>query len=112
MNETQLMQAILSEFGARPDLRIWRANVLVARTGTGRVVRAGVKGQADISGIRLPTGQRVEIEVKSRTGRQTKQQRAWQRMIERFGGLYILAASLDDVRRALPVSPFSTETNA
>ena len=36
-------------------------------------------------------GQRLEVEVKSATGRQSKAQRAFQKMIEKFGGLYVLA---------------------
>lgn len=101
MSESALVQSILATFGARPDLRIWRANVLVARDASGRVVRAGVKGQADISGVLAPHGRRIEIECKTPTGRQSEDQRAWQAMIERHGGLYILARSVDDVRRAL-----------
>lgn len=100
MSETDLVQSILIRFGSRPDMRLWRANVLVARDQSGRVVKSGVKGQADISGI-LQGGRRIEIECKTATGRQTPEQIAWQRMIERFGGLYILARSVDDVERAL-----------
>lgn len=101
MSEAAIQQAILAEFGARPDLRIWRANVLVARDQSGRIIRAGIKGQADISGI-LADGRRLEIEVKTATGRQSQDQKRWQRMIERFNGLYILARSVEDVRAALP----------
>lgn len=101
MTEAELQRDILATFGARDDVRLWRANVLVARTKDGRVVRAGMPGQADLSGIRAGTGQRVEIEVKGPRGRQTEEQQRWQAMIERFNGLYILARSVDDVRRAL-----------
>lgn len=101
MSEAHLVQSILATFGARPDLRIWRANVLVARDQSGRIVRAGVKGQADISGILSPSGRRVEIECKAATGRQTREQKAWQAMIEKHGGLYILARSIEDVSAAL-----------
>lgn len=99
--ESDLVQSILVRFGSRPTLRLWRANVLVARDQSGRVVKAGIKGQADISGILAPSGRRIEIECKTQTGRQTDEQRAWQWMIERMGGLYVLARSTDDVERAL-----------
>lgn len=98
--ETQLVSDILHEFGSLPTLRLWRANVLVARTRTGQVVRAGIVGQADISGIRVG-GQRIEVECKAGRGQQTEAQRNWQAMIEKFGGLYILARSVDDVRAGL-----------
>lgn len=101
MTESHLVHSILEEFGALPSLRIWRANVIVARTQQGRVIRAGVVGQADISGIMLPGGRRLEIECKSPTGKQRDAQRHWQAMIEKFGGLYVLARSTDDVRVAL-----------
>jgi len=97
--EREIQLAILREFGTRPSMRIWRANVGVARIGR-RVVRFGVPGQADITGI-LPGGRRIEIEVKSPTGRQTPDQVNFQRMIERFGGLYVLARSVEDVRKAI-----------
>ncbi len=99
MTEKQIQNAILRAFGTLPALRMWRSNVGVARIGR-RVVRFGIPGQADLTGI-LPGGRRLEVEVKSPHGRQSPQQRAFQRMIERFGGLYVLARSPDDVRDAL-----------
>jgi len=71
----------------------------VARIGQ-RIIRFGVPGQADLTGI-LPDGRRLEIEVKSPTGRQTAEQRSFQQMIERFNGVYILARSIHDVRQQL-----------
>jgi len=82
-----------------PRLRLWRANVGAARIGN-RVVRFGIPGQADLTGI-LPDGRRLEVEVKSPTGRQTPSQRAFEAMIEKFNGVYVLARSTDDVRLAL-----------
>lgn len=98
--EAELVSAILHTFGSRPDLRLWRANVLVARDKSGRIIRAGIKGQADISGLLAPSGRRLEIECKAGT-KQSEAQRNWQAMIEKFGGLYILARSVDDVSIAL-----------
>jgi len=103
VTEKQVQNAILREFGTRPDLRLWRQNTGAARVGR-RFVRFGVPGQADLTGI-LPGGRRVEIEVKSPTGRQTPDQRAFQALIERFDGLYVLARSVDDVRRAIGGNP-------
>lgn len=99
--EADIQQAILIEFGSRPGLRIWRSNAGAARTRTGALVRFGVPGQADLSGIIAPHGRRLEIEVKSATGRQSDQQRKFQEMIESMGGIYILARSLEDVRNGL-----------
>jgi len=99
MSEKHLQNAILRAFGTLPGLRLWRANVGVARMGH-RWVRFGIRGQADLTGI-VPDGRRLEIEVKTSTGRQTAEQRSFQNMIERFHGIYILARSVDDVRREL-----------
>jgi hypothetical protein len=80
-------------------MRLWRANAGLARYGR-RVVAFGIPGQADLTGI-LPGGVRLEIEVKGPNGRQTNEQRAFQRMIERFGGVYVLAHSVEDVWQAI-----------
>ena len=71
-SEKSIQNDILRAFGTRPALRLWRANCGAALLG-GRVVRFGIPGQADLTGI-LPDGRRLEIEVKSPTGRQTPQQ--------------------------------------
>lgn len=97
--EKQIQNAILRTFGTRRDMRLWRANVGAARFGR-HVVRFGVPGQADLTGI-LPGGIRLEIEVKAPNGRQSREQQAFQRMIERFGGVYVLARSVEDVWRAI-----------
>ena len=99
MTEHQIQNAILREFGTRSDLRIWRANTGVARFQN-RTVRFGVPGQADLTSI-LPDGRRLEIEVKSATGRQSTDQKNYQQMIERLNGVYILARSVADVERIL-----------
>lgn len=82
-------------FGTRRDLKIWRANVGAARL-RGQRVTFGVPGQADLTGI-LPDGRRLEIEVKSPDGVQSEVQKNYQKMIEKFNGVYILARSVDDV---------------
>lgn len=104
MTEAAIQQAILAEFGARSDLRLWRQNTGAAVTKQGSLVRFGIPGQADISGIRSD-GVRIEIEVKTARGRQSQAQRRWQAMIEKHNGIYILARSVDDVRAILGDSP-------
>ena len=109
MTEQELVQQILLEFGARSDLRLWRANTGAAVRRGGGLVRFGVPGQADISGIMRPSGRRIEIECKTTRGTQSKDQRAWQRMIEWAGGLYILARRIEDVRLALGPAPLGND---
>lgn len=98
--EKTIQNAILRAYATRPWLRIWRQNTGMAQysavDGSHRTVRFGLPGQADLSGI-LNDGRRLEIEVKTARGRQSEQQQNYQRMIERFGGVYILARSVEDV---------------
>lgn len=98
--EALIQYEILSAWGAHPRLRIWRQNTGGA-TIKGRVVRFGVPGCADILGVIGPHGRLLAIEVKSATGRQTEDQLRFQRVIEHFGGVYVLARSLADVDAVL-----------
>jgi len=66
---------------------------------TGALIRFGRKGQSDIWGV--VSGRHIEIEMKSATGRQTKDQRNWQHAVERAGGIYILARKPDDALAVL-----------
>ncbi len=72
--------------------------------GKERLVRFGVKGAPDIQGV-LKTqwgGQAIAIECKRlKGGRQSNEQKQWQRNFERGGGIYILARSVNDVEVAL-----------
>jgi hypothetical protein len=53
-----------------------------------------------LSGI-LDDGRRIEIEVKTPSGRQSEQQKRFQDMIEKFNGIYILARSVEDAERGI-----------
>lgn len=95
--ESAIQADILLELGSRPDVRLWRANVMTGRSlATGRVYTAGIPGQADLTGFIRPEGWRLEVEVKSATGRQRPEQRAFQQAIDHGGGCYILARSVDE----------------
>ena len=69
-----------------------------------RRVKAGVDGQADISGIG-PFGVRVEVEVKAGKDKLSASQKAFQNMILNHGGIYIEARDvggcLDELGRHL-----------
>lgn len=92
--EKQIQADILGAVATRTDVRIWRANTGVARTMDFRaVVRFGVVGQADLTGILLGSGRRLEVEVKAPGGVQTTEQKKYQAMIVKFGGVYIVAHS-------------------
>jgi hypothetical protein len=102
MTEKQLQNAILREFGTRPDMRLWRASAGAARIGR-RFIRFGVPGQADLTGIITVGGIGVSlwIEVKSPTGRQGQEQMWFQQIVSKLGGLYVLARSVTDVENGI-----------
>ncbi len=117
MGEKKIQTDILLDFGARPDLRIWRQNTgkaygysvvanALARAGASEVLRTmpltkyGTPGAPDIHGI-IDGGRYLAIECKRPGEDLEDDQKAWRRMFEGLGGLYILAHSKDDVSREL-----------
>jgi hypothetical protein len=98
-SEKSIQNAVLRAYATRPDMRLWRSSTGAAQIDN-RFVRFGVPGQADLTGILL-NGRRLEIETKSATGRQSVDQKNYERMIVRFGGVYILARSVADVDAVL-----------
>lgn len=100
-----LVNKILLRYGATPYLRIWKNNTGAVKAGT-RFVKFGLKGSGDILGITCG-GKFIAIEVKTGTGRQSPEQKAFQSMVEKFGGIYILARdenALDDLINSLALS--------
>lgn len=96
MTESDIQTAILHYLSACPDSRWFRQNAGRAKIKD-RVVAFGTPGQADIRGIVAPLGRLVEIEVKSRTGRQSEQQKKYEAMLNSLGAVYILARCVEDV---------------
>lgn len=123
MLEKEIQNQILRQFATRDDFRLWRASTgfavpmqeikaVLAKHAPAQAaavlsrlhpIHFGVTGQADLSGI-IPGGTRIEIEVKQKDGRTSKEQQAWGAMIQRFGGVYVVARSVDDV--AVALEPF------
>lgn len=101
-SEAHVVAAILHRIGERyPQARCWRNNTGALRDPTGRLIRFGLPGSADILGLIGPEGRFLAIECKTQRGRQTEQQRKFQAMVERHGGLYVLARKAEDVDNAL-----------
>jgi hypothetical protein len=102
--ETIIQNEILRAIGSRDDLYIARRNVGLARdVNTGRVVRFGVPGEADLQGVLLVghIGLAVALEVKTPTGRQSKAQERWEAAWTRRGGFYRVVRSVADAEQAL-----------
>lgn len=99
MTERDIQSEILAAVTALPETFVWRANSFLGVTASRNIVRANVPGCADLVGCHR--GRFVAIEVKTRSGRQSEQQRRFQRAVERAGGLYVVARCTDDALAAL-----------
>lgn len=92
-----LVKQILVRLGSRRDVRIWESQVGIGRTLDGaRTFRYGLVGCSDIVGVLAPYGLILCIEAKVGDDVQLKTQAAFQRMIERMGGIYIIAYSPEE----------------
>jgi len=104
LTEAQVQSEILLGIGRDfpKTVRVWRNNSGAVKVGN-RFIRFGVSGQGDISGI-LNGGRRLEIEVKSQKGRQSKDQKNFEVMIMKFGGLYLLARDYKFVKKSIEIA--------
>lgn len=99
------MQQILVEGSAIPQCLVWRQNVglavplRLAVQGDLTPIKFGVEGQADIGGCYR--GICIQVETKSRTGKQREAQEAWQKATERAGGVYMMPRTMEDFRAGL-----------
>lgn len=106
MNNThahqELVDQILIAVGSHPRVRLWPRRVGVAiPLGKQHPVRFGIPGETDLQGIIAPWGRLLAIEVKTGSGRLSKDQARFRNMIEKFGGLYVEARSVEDALQAV-----------
>lgn len=98
--EAFILRDVLAAWGNHPRLRIARINTGAAKLN-GQFVRFNPPGTADIVGLIAPSGRMLMIECKAPRGAQSPEQVTMQRIVEKFGGLYVLARSVADVDQAL-----------
>jgi hypothetical protein len=100
--ESQILADVMKEIGCEPDFRLFRNSVGLAKYDSGAKVRYGLcVGSSDLIGILSPTGRLVSLELKTRTGRATKEQIAWLAMVRRMGGFGCVVRSASEARAAL-----------
>lgn len=90
----KITNALLVEIPKRFPARVWRRNVGATLNKTGQLVRFGVPGEADITGIIRP-GIRLEIEVKAGRDRLTEAQDSFLAMVKLHGGIAIVAHDVE-----------------
>ena len=99
--EKKIQNEIMAALGTNDRLRLWRQNTGVFRALHGEeIIKVGINGAADLSGI-LYDGRRLEIEVKSATGKTSKEQERWIKMIRNMNGVAIVARSAQDAIKQL-----------
>lgn len=94
MTESQLQDKIRLALGRIPGLCLWRNNCGVAEI-KGYKVRFGVAspGGADLIGIYK--GRFVALEIKTETGRQTPEQKQFEQLVTKLGGVYRIVRSVE-----------------
>lgn len=70
---------------------------------TGTPFKYGLTGSADIIGI-LNDGRFLAIEIKSGNATQSKEQKNFEAMIKKFGGVYFVVRSAEDALKMLTES--------
>jgi len=100
--ESEVSAGVQAYLSMRTDFWWWRANVQAGIAPSGRFMRSGVRGQADIQGILAPEGRFVGIELKrERGGALSEAQETWGKNVTAHGGLYLVARSVADVEQGL-----------
>jgi hypothetical protein len=94
LSEKDIQKAIIEYLGYK-KVFFYRNNSGAFKRDDGHFYRFGAVGSPDI--VCVITGQYVGIEVKAPKGRQSDNQKEFQRQLEAAGGRYILAYSVDDV---------------
>jgi hypothetical protein len=94
-DEIDFTHMVLLRIGADPHFRVWRQNAgkIPVRDRAGKVVRvfhAAPTGAADISGVVMRSGRRLEIELKMPKKKRSKEQIAWAELMLAAGALYQL----------------------
>lgn len=90
MGETDFVKALMMALPLALPVRLWRQNAGQWQTSVGNVIHGAPKGAADVSGIVLGPGWRLEIEAKVGVRKQTPEQKQWERRIVEWGGIYVL----------------------
>lgn len=102
--ESEVQAGVTAYLNTRTDCYWWRQNTGAARFND-FFVRFGIKGASDFIGVqaRLQShGRMFAIETKREIGGElSEDQELFRDNIQRFGGLYVVARSVDEVQLAL-----------
>ena len=94
--ETKLQNAIRLELSKAGIVR--RNNVGVYTTANGARIAIGIPGEADLT-LFAEKGQTIFIEIKTPRGRQSEQQKKFEKAITQLGYKYVIMRSVEEARR-------------
>jgi hypothetical protein len=98
MTESAIQDAVRLTLGSDPDLVLWRNNIGLAWMRNGAPVRFGVGGPGGSDLVGVFRGRAVFIELKTPIGRQSKEQKQFQQLVERKGAVYVVIRSVEDAQ--------------
>lgn len=87
--------------GDKPLCRVWKNNTGALKVEN-RYIQYGLKGSADILGVRHD-GKFIAIEIKVGKDRQSEDQKNFEKMILSMNGIYVLAKSVNDAVAGIQV---------
>ena len=99
-NHNELVNRILILLHSNQLGRFWNNPTGSVLAKSGRFHRFGLKGSSDIIGL-SSLGQFIAIEIKTGTGRQSKDQVAFANMITKNGGIYQVIHSEEEFHNIL-----------
>jgi hypothetical protein len=108
--ESVLMEAIQDALVKSGRAIVWRNNGGMARYGQAKVRYGLAPGSADLVGLLVPSGRFLAVEVKAPTTHHrgdglTDDQVRWRCVVERAGGIYVLATSVAEALAGVGVGP-------
>lgn len=110
---THTQNPILLAIGARDDVIVWRQQSGMFRqlTPPHTPIRVGQVGQSDLGGIVAVTitpemvgktiGVAVQMELKTETGRPTREQLGWGRAVQQRGGVFRVVRSVPEAEELI-----------
>jgi hypothetical protein len=101
MRESEIQRSIQLEL-AKIGVRLFRNNTGYLQAKNGQYVHFGLcTGSSDLVGIVPPSGRFLAIEVKTETGKTTKEQEAFLNMVNSLGGIGFIARSPEEALQKL-----------
>ena len=103
--ESRVVQEVRLALGRDPRVVLWRLSQGAFRLADGTTRRFGLApGACDLVGLLVGTGRLFALEVKTRTGRVSDDQRKWIDLVNRCGGFARVVRSADEARWALGIA--------